>query len=127
MWCVCVCVRVCEKKREGDEPAAPPYSARSAPSRTNRCPPHSREGGSGRALPIETNVESGKFQSKSGTSVNSSDSGDLQRLLVLREARPLVQRDVRRTLGRVGVEERCQSIQQPRVERLKAEVETLLI
>jgi len=39
--------------------------------------PHSREDGSGRALPTETNVESGTSQSKSGTSVNSGNNGDL--------------------------------------------------
>ena len=32
------------------------------------------EGGSGRALPTETKVESGTSQSKSGTSVNLSNS-----------------------------------------------------
>jgi len=42
-----------------------------------RRPPHSGEGGSGRALPTETNVESGTSQSKSGTSVNLSNSGEL--------------------------------------------------
>ena len=36
-----------------------------------------REGGSGRALPTETKVESGMSQSKSGTSVNLSNSGFL--------------------------------------------------
>jgi len=36
---------------------------------------HSREGGSGRALPTETKVESGTSRSKSGTTVDLSDSG----------------------------------------------------
>ena len=46
-----------------------------APAVPLRRPPHSREGGSGRALPTETKVESGTSQSKSGTSVNLSNSG----------------------------------------------------
>ena len=41
-----------------------------------RRPPHSREGGSARALPTETEVESGTSQCKSGTSVDLSDSGN---------------------------------------------------
>jgi len=41
-----------------------------------RRPPHSREGGSGKALPTETKVESGASQSKSELSTNLSNTGN---------------------------------------------------
>ena len=43
-------------------------------------PVHSREGGSGRALPTETKVESGTSRTKSGTSADLSNGGKVEPL-----------------------------------------------
>jgi len=49
---------------------------RARASKRERERARSREGGSGRALPTETKVESGTSQSKSGISVDLSNSGE---------------------------------------------------